>query len=151
MEFNRSFYKHNITNNHNYSDYYTENSMSPAHKVLIYLFAAVAAIGLTGNTLSFSVMLRKQMRKTSTSIYLIILSIFDNIVLFDGIVLNILLPSPLFLEYVLVIENKATCKIITLVEYIAPHVSVWCLVLVTTERLLVIYYPHRYVCAYSYF
>ena len=145
MELNRSFnlYRINTSNNDYHSDYYTEYSMSIAQKMSFYLFIVIAIVGFVGNSLSFCVMLRRQMRKTSTSVYLLVLAIFDNLVLFDGIVLHILLPSPLSLQYFLSAENTAICLFITFLEYLAPHVSVWCLVLVTTERLLVIYFPHK--------
>ncbi len=141
MELNQSYGFYNYYNDYNYDTYLEDLSIS--QEILFYLFIAEIILGFSGNCLSFCVMLRKQMRQTSTSIYLLTLAIFDNLVLIFGVFIGLILPSKEFLNYYLSSENKALCIFITFMELFVPPVSVWCLVLITFERILITFLPHR--------
>ncbi len=142
MELNKSYGFYNYYNDYNH-DTYLEKDLSIGQKILFYLFIAEIILGCSGNCLSFCVMLRKQMRQTSTSIYLITLAVFDNLVLIFGVIISVILPSKSFLNYYLSSENKALCLFVTFMEYFVASLSVWCLVLITFERMLITFLPHR--------
>ena len=62
-----------------YRDYYL-------HKVLLlYVPPVLLIIGTIGNVLSFCVLMRRAMRRTSTYNYLAILALTDTLVLFVGL------------------------------------------------------------------
>ncbi len=126
----------------NYYYYYSED-ISTGDKIILFVVLILIIIGLLGNTLSFCVMMQKEMRQTSTAIYLMALSIADTLCLLGGPLVDMILSSKLFLGWYMPIKSNFTCLLYNFLYYVNPHVSAWCLVAVTIERLLVIYFPHR--------
>ncbi len=116
-------------------------------KIFFFLYMIVVPVVFTGNFLSFCVLMRRETRKTSTAIYLIALSIVDTFCLVEGALVDHILTSDVFLGWsgYLPIQNTLSCQFYTFFLYLNPNMSAWCLVSVTIERVMVIYFPHRYV------
>ncbi|KAK6188074.1 hypothetical protein SNE40_004336 [Patella caerulea] len=102
-------------------------------------------IGTIGNLLSILVLTQKNMRKSSVSIYLTVLSIVDILVLYTG-----LLRQTIRYHLNLDIRELSvlSCKINTWLVYFTLDMSVWLLVAVTGERIISVWFPHRvrYAC-----
>ncbi len=125
-----------------YYDYFTED-LTLTNKLILYILLILIISGSIGNTLSFCVMLRKEMRQMSTSVYLVALSVADTLCLLEGPLVDMILSSSLFLGWHMPMQSKSLCQLYFFLYYMNPHISSWCLVAVTVERLLVIYFPHR--------
>ncbi len=131
-------------NQTNFANFFSSKNPSRIQEIFFYLFIIEAIIGIAGNSLSFCVMCRKQIRKTSTSVYLITMAVFDNLLLLNHVVIGTIGPLGL-LDGQSLVENTYTCQFQTVLDFIPPMVSVWCLVAVTVERFLVVFIPHRSV------
>ncbi len=135
----------NITdyNKSEYSDYFSED-ISLNTKVFFYIYMIIIPVGLIGNVFSFCVLMRREIRKTSTAIYLITLSIADTLSLLGGPMVDMILASDMFVGWYWPIQNTLSCQFFNFFYFWNPIMSAWCLVSVTVERVIVIYFPHRY-------
>ena len=111
--------------------------------MLILLFSC----GFIGNTLVLVVMCNRRFEKTSTSIYLVVLAISDNLLLFSGPVTGVLLMSGLFPKFDIRTTKILVCYVLKFFLYWSRQLSSFCLMSITIERLVVILKPHRYVPA----
>lgn len=96
-------------------------------------------IGTIGNILSIVVLLRKRLRKSTTSLYLTVLAFSDLTVLYTGL-------SRHWIKQVYNFDvrhfSEKSCKINVFVNYLALYFSSWLLVAVTMERVLVVRFPN---------
>ncbi|XP_041363509.1 B2 bradykinin receptor-like [Gigantopelta aegis] len=77
-----------------------------------YMSPCLMLLGLVGNTLSFVVLSKSSMRKTTTSLYLRFLAVFDSLVLYSGLMRHWIIYITVYdiREY-----NSAVCKIHTVI------------------------------------
>ncbi|ESP05493.1 hypothetical protein LOTGIDRAFT_97704, partial [Lottia gigantea] len=96
-------------------------------------------IGTIGNLMSILVLTRSNMRKSRVSIYLTVLSSCDILVLYTGLLRQVIMYHT---NSDVRILSDFSCKINT-VDF-----SVWILVAVTVERIVSVWFPHhvRHTC-----
>ena len=100
-------------------------------------------IGLIGNSLSFLVTLRTNLRRLSTTVYLSVLSVCDNIVLLAVPFARNTLLSDIVLGIDIANIHLSLCLILNYISFWMPHLSSWCLVAVTFERTVAVLIPHK--------
>ena len=117
------------------------NIYSNAKQVLdVYIYPVILALGLTGNMLSFVVLLHKSLRKSSSTFLLCSLAITDNIVLIVLMMKSWLLAA---FNIAMGTGSSVACKIVMFSLYLGSHMSSWTLVLVAIERLISVSWPLR--------
>ncbi|CAC5426388.1 unnamed protein product [Mytilus coruscus] len=118
----------------NYSEY----------KTGIYIWKIIPPIliilGTTGNILSIIVLRRKNIQKSVCSIYLIVLSISDLLVLYTG-----LLRQWINVVFGVDIRNfgSGICKLHTYIVYFSLDFSSWILMAVTVQRVFLVWFPQK--------
>ena len=120
--------------NMNFSD---SNESLIAHKVGIIIPPVLMTFGIPGNILSIIVLFR--LRKSQQSTYLVCLAVADLVVLCGSFFVEWLIN----LLEIRTGVNGTFCKVQAFVYYSSLYVSSWMLVLVTTERLCGVVYPHK--------
>ena len=144
MDTNNTQYAHNYINSISELEYdYFSEEITLTTKLFFFSYVIVILAGLTGNILSFCVLMRQEIRKTSTAVYLIALSIADTLSLLGGPMTDYVLASELFLGWYWPSLSTLSCKLYMFLYFLNPQMSAWCLVSVTIERIIVIYFPHR--------
>lgn len=109
-----------------------------AYWILACIPIILTVFGIVGNILNISVLLRKQLRKKSTCIFLLFLAVSDSIFLCSGPLLQsarILYGCPLYAEY------PKMCNIPRWLAHSSGFISCWLIVCVTIERSLVSLFP----------
>lgn len=108
--------------------------------ILLYVPIIIYIIGVIGNCLSFSVLVRRRMRRVSTYKYLAVLSVVDTIVLTVGL-LQLWTGEVTGTS----IRNYSdfSCKIVNALGYTVSDLSVWLIIAVTVERFIAVCYPLR--------
>ena len=107
------------------------------HKVGLIIPPVLMSFGIPGNILSIIILFR--LRKCQQSTYLVCLAVADLVVLCGSV----------FVEWLINLLEIHTgtygtfCKVQAFVYYSSLYVSSWMLVLVTTERLCSVIYPHK--------
>lgn len=95
-------------------------------------------IGTIGNVFSIVVLLRKRLRKSTTSLYLTVLAVSDLTVIYSGL-------SRHWIKHVYNFDvrhmSEISCKVNVFITYLALYFSSWLLVAVTIERVLVVWFP----------
>ncbi len=125
----------------------TEHSIHPVlshHAIAMWLvkygFISVICLGTIGNFLSFIVLMRKRMRRTSINFYLACLACADTVVLYTS-------GFKTWLRVVTGFEmlhlSDVSCKTTTFLFMLALHVSAWLVVLVTCDRFIVVLFPFK--------
>ena len=112
----------------------------------IVYFTAVTflvLVGFMGNSLILFVMSNRKFDRTNTSVYLSILAVCDNLTLFSGPFASSILNSDILFLVDLETVHISLCWILRFFIIWARHMSSWCLVLITVERMIVILKPHR--------
>ena len=115
------------------------------YKAGIIIWKTVApiliAFGTGGNILSIVVLTRKSIRKSTTAIFLIFLTISDLCVLYTG----------LFRQWLIYLNNidirhlsEAFCKIHTWLVYSSLDFSAWIIITVTLERIIAVWCPYSH-------
>ena len=106
--------------------------------ILLYVPIIIYIIGVVGNCLSFSVLVRRRMRRVSTYKYLAVLSVVDTIVLTLGL-LQLWTGEVTGTS----IRNYSdfSCKIVNALGYTVSDLSVWLIIAVTVERFIAVCYP----------
>ena len=103
----------------------------------VYWFPILVPIGLVGNTLSFLVMIKPSNRKTSTCIYMAVLSINDNLMmclaLYDWLISVVHIHQWYLLE----------CKIFAFLVFLGLLNSTFQVVFMTMDKYIAIKWPHR--------
>ena len=108
----------------------------------IWLYGGIILIvlGTIGNSLSLAVMMRKNLRRHTTALYLMVLAVVDTAVLYNWFLRN-------WTYAVSGIDTRllsvASCKIHTFCSYFFVDFESWILVLVSFERLFAVFAPHR--------
>ncbi|XP_062579747.1 FMRFamide receptor-like [Saccostrea cucullata] len=96
-------------------------------------------LGTVGNIFSIVILLRKNLRRHTTVIYLVTLSLNDLVVLYTGLLRNWIkitfgIDVRLFSEF--------SCKFHLWMVYLSVDISAWLLVTVTLERVALVWFPH---------
>ena len=112
---------------------------------IVYLSAVtfLVLVGFLGNSLILVVMSNRKFDRTSTSVYLSILAVCDNLTLFSGPFASSILNSDILFLVDLETVHISLCWILRFFIIWARHMSSWCLVLITVERMIVILKPHK--------
>ncbi|XP_045194422.2 G-protein coupled receptor daf-37-like [Mercenaria mercenaria] len=110
-----------------------------AHRhILLIVPPVLLAIGTIGNIFSFCILF-KNVKKASTYSYLSALALVDLLVLYIGL-LRIWIGQ---FTTDIVDTNNILCKVGIFLGYVSSDVSVWLIVAVTIERLIVVMFPLR--------
>jgi hypothetical protein len=114
----------------------TENWLSKHLRLIVPPILIV--IGTIGNILSCVILLRRQMARISTYVYLGALAIVDTFVLYMGL-FRIWIGE--VANFNIMSKHDAICKIFMLLGYSASDFSVWIIVAVTVERYIAVCFP----------
>ena len=130
-------------------DNVTEETKDDSHNyetisIVIFTIEFILVIlGFFGNSLSFAVTVKTNLRKMSSAVYLSVLALCDNMVTYLTVV-RTLLPSDLWLGKQPTSLHVALCLSTEYMDYWLPQLSSWCLVAFTIERAVAVWYPHKY-------
>ena len=111
-----------------------------AKNMWIYGSPVVITVGTMGNLLSVVVMLRQNLRKYTTSLYLLVLAVVDTVVLYAGLLRHWI--RELFGTDIRD-GSIAACRIHPFVLYLAIHVEACIIVCVGIERMVAVFFPHK--------
>ncbi|KAK2179413.1 hypothetical protein NP493_492g02000 [Ridgeia piscesae] len=117
-----------------------EKTWSAEDRVLIYAAPVLIILGTIGNSLSGVVMMRKDLRKTTTSLFLTVLAVVDTAILYTGLLRQWLI---IYKDFDIRKVAAATCKLHTFLLYALNQYQAWLLVIVTIERLIAVFLPHQ--------
>ncbi len=129
---------------YNNSECINYNGIEQVQEVYQVCLPLILLGGTVGNALSFAVMVRKEMRKFSSSLYLALLAVSDTIYIWTYglwyLVTSISGHN---------ISIYTDCKLDYFLQNFSYHYSAWLLVSVTIERFICIYFPFkaRLVCS----
>ena len=117
---------------------YLESNL--ARNLWVYGSPVLITIGTVGNLLSAVVMLRQNLRKCTTSLYLFVLAVMDTLVLYTG-----LLKDWIRQLFGVAIEDVsiAACRIYFFALYLTIQIEAWILVCVGVERMVAVFWPHK--------
>ena len=138
---NYSYKAENVTTN--YSELPREETISTEQYIYLVVKMTIVIIGFLGNGLILVVMCNNAFNKTSTSVYLSALAICDTLMLFSGSLVVDIFPSGLTLNSDLRTLHISTCWILKFLVYWSRHMSSFCLVSITMERVIAILKPHK--------
>ncbi|KAL4227266.1 hypothetical protein ACF0H5_012712 [Mactra antiquata] len=114
------------------------------YKASVFIWKFVPPIlillGTAGNTLSILTLRRKSIRSSTTALYLTVLAFSDLTVLHTGLLRQ-------WLRYAFAVDVRAIseigCKIHIWLVYSSLDCSAWILVVLTIERVVSVWLPHR--------
>ncbi|CAH1782718.1 unnamed protein product [Owenia fusiformis] len=108
--------------------------------VFKYCSPVILVVGTLGNILSVIILLRRELRQCSTTIYLTTLGITDLVFLWTA-----LLRNTLQYNFGISLRNlsEGVCQFDMFVTYFSKHYSAWILVAVSIERLIAVWHPFR--------
>ena len=104
----------------------------------LYVLPIIIILGTFGNFMSFAVMMRRTMKKSSTCFYITMIAVTDQMVLiFSGMHrwLTVLI------KWDAMVASPASCKILNFLIYFSFQLSAWLLVAMTIERFIAIQFP----------
>ena len=135
----------NLTESDNWTEETKHNSKNyETTRIVIFIIEFILVIlGLVGNSLCFAVTVKTNLRKMSSTVYLSVLAICDNMLIYLTIV-RTLIPSDLWLGKETTRLHVVLCLSTEYMDYWFPQLSSWCLVAFTIERAVAVLYPHRY-------
>ena len=120
---------------------FTETSYSRAADGIWLIGSPILLVlGSVGNILSIAVMTRRSLRETTARLLLIILAFADLLNLYSGLLRHWVRVA--FGVDVRELSN-ASCKIHIYVVYFAVHFESWLLVIITIERFVAVFFPHK--------
>ncbi|KAH3709262.1 hypothetical protein DPMN_068724 [Dreissena polymorpha] len=123
------------------SDYYKQLTIYKAGVLIWKLVPPVfILLGTIGNSLSILVLTRRSIRVSTTALLLTVLACSDLLVLYSGLLRQWLIY--LFNTDVRHI-SEAGCKIHTWLVYSSLDFSAWILIILTLERVICSWLPHR--------
>ena len=121
----------------------SEYETFPAYKAGILIWKTVPPIllvfGTCGNVLSIVVLTGKSIRKSTTGLYLIVLTISDLAVLYTGLLRQWIIH---LFEFDVRQVSEIACKIHTWLVYSSLDFSAWLLIAVTLERIVAVWCPY---------
>ena len=101
----------------------------------------ITILAIIGNSLIIIVM--RGFDRMSTSIYLSVLAVCDTLIMLAGPLVTDFLANKVILGKFITDLHILPCVLCNFILYWAAHVSSWCLVIITVERLVVILKPHK--------
>lgn len=104
-----------------------------------YCSPVMIVLGTIGNIFSIVVLLQKSMRRQTTVMYLVALSFNDMAVLYIGLLRYWILAT---FEIDVRHFSEFLCKVHIWLVYVTVDTSAWILVVVSFERLALVWYPH---------
>lgn len=105
-----------------------------------YFLPAIVFLGTLGNLLTFVVLIRKRMRKTSVNTYLLLLACADTGALYcSGFKTWLRLISGFELLHV----SNFGCKFFIFLFLISLHMSAWLVVAISSDRFFAVWFPLR--------
>lgn len=111
-----------------------------AMMLLTWGLPVVILTGTVGNTLTFIVMMQREMKQTSTCFYIAALSIGDTGFLYLSALKTWIRT---WSGFEMLHVSNGMCKTLTFLIYFSMHLSAWLIVAVTIERFIAIWYPLR--------
>ncbi len=116
--------------------------------IMGYPMIIITIFGVSGNVLAFIVFSRKSMRKSVTSLYFRVISVTKSVVLLSGALFFFV--NGLF-KYNWRAQSMVSCKITAALTQCSCYSSCWVLVVMSIDRFIGIYFPHKYklVCSKS--
>ncbi|XP_041374222.1 thyrotropin-releasing hormone receptor-like [Gigantopelta aegis] len=105
-------------------------------KIKLYSLPVILLIGVPGNVISFAVLVFSNLRRSTTSLYLAVISVLDTIVLATGVFWYLSSEMPH-----LRVINDVSCRLVNVVFYVSIHYNVLLVVAVTVERFIVVVFP----------
>ena len=127
----------------NYSELPWKETIPTEELIYLVVKMTIVLIGFLGNGLILVVMCNNAFNKTSTSVYLSALAICDNLMLFSGPLVVDIFPSGLTLNLDLRTLHLSSCWILKFLVYWSRHMSSFCLMSITMERVIAILKPHK--------
>ena len=112
-----------------------------SNMILNFLMINVLLYGFIGNFLCFKIFTSTKLNKYPISIYFRAISIFDSLVLIEGINLLINTNFNFYLSKV----NDALCKIDYYFKYATAPISPWLMVIVSFDRFINSAFPKRFL------
>lgn len=119
-------------------------TMVIAHYVQLVVPITLVVIGSIGNTVSFLVFYTDEFKHSVTALYFRCLAVSDTLVLWIG-----LLPDFLNFHFGVKPESTAACKVVNYARLVVFDSSVYTLMLVTLERCVCVWLPHRVKVIYN--
>ncbi len=111
-----------------------------AGNIWVYGAPVIIVIGTVGNLLSAAVMLRPNLRKCTTSLYLLVLAVVDTLVLYTGLLRH-------WIRELFRIDvpngSIAGCRVYIFVLHLVIGVEAWVIVCVGIERMVAVFLPHK--------
>ena len=133
----------------NMDDSSQEQNQEPQNyeTISIIIFATevtLIIIGITGNTLCFAVTIKTNLGKMSSTVYLSVLAVCDNVILLWCNIIGSLMSSELWFGKDVRNVHFVFCWGIEYVDYWLSQLSSWCLVAFTVERVVAVFFPYKY-------
>jgi len=126
-----------------YNNTTTENT-DPEHTMAMTLLRTVipmiVLMGTVGNTLSFCVLVRRNMRSTPMYFYLTLLAVADTFVLYVS-AFKVWIRA--LTQFEVLHMSNVGCKLFMFILLCSFYLSAWLVVLVTLDRFLVVWFPFR--------
>ena len=117
----------------------------PEYKAGVLILKTVPPIliifGTVGNCLSLVVLTRRSIRKSTTSLFLICLTISDLVVLYTGLLRHWLIN---LLQFDIRRTGEAVCKLHMWIVYSSLDFSAWMFILLTLERIHAVWSPMQF-------
>jgi hypothetical protein len=130
----------------------SEKFLTDAKKINTFITICIIIIGLIGNCLTVIIYGQKKNRKNSSNIYLLCLAINDTLFLFvhfyEDTVRNLKSNfdfKPEIIQFInkidIIVQNDLTCKFVNYLRYSFRMISVYLIISLTIQRLLIVYKP----------
>ena len=110
-------------------------------RILRYVYPTLFLVGVFGNSLSFVVMCRHQLRGMVTSVYLQTLAVVDTLVLLTGLLRHWIIDVS---HRDIREHSTVSCKLHIFLVYWSLRFSAWIIVAITGERFICVFYPFIY-------
>lgn len=105
-----------------------------------YCSFVLIAVGTVGNVLAILVLLRRNMRSSTTMFYLTVLAFADMVVLYTGLLRYWV---KYVFDYDLRAVTTASCRVHLFLVYFSLDTAVWTMVVVTVDRAIFVCWPFR--------
>ncbi|XP_064618206.1 rhodopsin-like [Liolophura sinensis] len=110
--------------------------------LLYYGTTVIVCVGLFFNAVSFVVLTRKRMRKSSVNMFLTALTISDSLSLTMNFMIGVIRAQN-FSANQSFMDNQSLCKLHGVFVVVFNLLSVWTIVSFTIARFLIVKYPHK--------